>query len=182
MANVSQPYSFIMNANFHLIILLTFLTILFFTYIVVITKDHIKNSLDTLIDTQMTNLLQKVKSQDTENKIRWEVVSDLSKILKLEYQHQVSDITEQNERLQWKVTAVIIGFVFISIALGIYWYKTGYTLGLKVLLLENIVTFMFVGIIELFFFQNIASQYVPVIPSDVTQALFERFKQNIQAL
>ena len=178
--SVDQPYSFIMNAHMHIIILLTFLTVLFFTYITKITKSHIEDSLNDLINDHMTLFLQKVKAKDKNDYINWIVVNDLSKVLRYQYENQVSDINEQNDALLRKVTYVIVGVFILMVILGVYFNRRGHTMGIGVLVLENVVTFMFVGIVELFFFQNIASQYVPVLPTDVTNALFTRLKYNVE--
>ena len=45
--------------------------------------------------------------------------------------------------------------------------------------MENILTFTFVGMIEIMFFIKIASKYIPAPPSLVYKAFLESMKKNI---
>jgi hypothetical protein len=45
--------------------------------------------------------------------------------------------------------------------------------------IENIITFIFVGAIEVTFFLKIASQYVPAPPSLIYTSFFDAMRKNI---
>jgi len=44
----------------------------------------------------------------------------------------------------------------------------------------NIIIFSITGLIEYFFFMNVASKYVPVMPNEITDTMLERIKHNFQ--
>lgn len=48
------------------------------------------------------------------------------------------------------------------------------------ILLENIITFIFVGIVEIIFFLNIALKFIPTPPSLIFKSLIESLKKNLQ--
>ena len=50
----------------------------------------------------------------------------------------------------------------------------------KYILLENTITFIFVGIVEIIFFLNIALKFIPVPPSLIFKSLIESLKKNLQ--
>ena len=59
------------------------------------------------------------------------------------------------------------------------YYSFGVTISLKDLVVENIVTFLFIGIVEYLFFVNVAFKYIPAPPSLLTASFVNKFKSEL---
>lgn len=49
-------------------------------------------------------------------------------------------------------------------------------------LLENLIIFSLVGLVEFYFFKNIASRYVPVMPDEAANVALQKIRDNVAAL
>lgn len=179
---LDQPYSFLVNAGIHTLILFIFLTILFFTYISKLTESHVNEEVEQMVRANLNPLLWELYLADVNGDIPWTLVSQGCVLLETQYVGETKEVKQSNANLLDGVIFAIIGLFLVVVALAVYWYKAGYELGLKLLLLENAAIFMMVGMVELFFFQNVAAKYIPVLPSDVITDLLERIKYNIETL
>lgn len=175
-----QPYSFIVNAGIHTLILFVFLTVLFFTYISKLTESHVNQEVEQMVRANINPLLIQLYYADVNGDIPWSMISQGCALLETQYVGETKEVKQSNANLLDGVIFAIIALFLVVVALAVYWYKAGYQLGLKLLLLENAAIFMMVGMVELFFFQNVAAKYIPVLPSDVVTDLLERIKYNIE--
>lgn len=177
--HLDQPLSFTINLLFHVFILLTFLTIFFFKYISKLTESHLDSELKSMISIQTDQFMLHVDKQDTQKLIRWDVVNNLSTNMIRDSKQNVQYIADNNENLYNNSMCVLYMFVVLIIMLVTYFMFRGVDLNLKFILLENFVIFAFVGMIEIYFFLNIASKYIPILPDDVAKSVFSRLKYNI---
>jgi hypothetical protein len=69
---------------------------------------------------------------------------------------------------------LLLGTIFYFVV-----YKK-YSIDFNLILKENFIIFVCVGIIEFLFFNYIASKYVPVTPDFVATSILERIKLNIK--
>jgi len=89
-----------------------------------------------------------------------------------------------NETLFTNVILInVILFVFLIFFIG-YTYLTKALSGKEILhiIMENIVTFIFVGMIELWFFLNVASQFAPAPPSLIFVSIFTSIKKILDKI
>ena len=71
--------------------------------------------------------------------------------------------------------------LFSIIIIGVLFFINALSFDvLKHILLENVLTFIFVGIIEIIFFLNIALKFIPAPPSLIFTSLIDNLKLNIQ--
>jgi len=177
--NLDQKLSFTINLLFHVFILLTFLTLFFFKYISKLTESHLDAELKSMIDVQTDQFMLYVDKKDTNKLIRWDVVNNVSANMIQDSKQNVKYITDNNENLYNNSICVLYMFVVLIIVLVTYFMFRGVDLNLKFILLENFVIFAFVGMIEIYFFLNIASKYIPILPDEAVKLVFSRLKYNI---
>lgn len=144
------------------------------------TEQHINTELKSVIGEQTDKLLQFVTSKDTENEIRWDHVATLSQRVIDEAKKKVPFIEKNNQDLYDESICTLIMFGVGIVLLVAYFLFRGVDLKLKFILLENLIIFAFIGMIEIYFFMNIASQYVPVMPDEAVNSAFSRVKYNLQ--
>lgn len=140
----------------HVVLLFTFLTLF---YWIVITKTE-KNSLYSEIDTAIDNSTKKIKI--SKNIFTDDVKSFMDKLLEGE-----NETYSRNNKLLFFFNIVIIVLLAVvliaSISLKIL--TKGPSIDILEIIGENILILILVGGIEYFFFKEIASKYVPVMPS-----------------
>jgi hypothetical protein len=78
-----------------------------------------------------------------------------------------------------KLVNILLIIIFISIAFYFYHNKNISGSDLKLILLENTLTFGIVGIIEYIFFTQVALKYVPTTPSLLYTLLLDSLKKNL---
>ncbi len=89
-------------------------------------------------------------------------------------------VQKHDRKVRW--TAIIITIVLFLLLIGVILYfkfYRKYDINLKNILIENVIVFSFVGMIEFFFFTRIAAKYVPVNPGFVGYTVTERLKNNV---
>ena len=176
---------YILNISVHVLILFTFLTIFFFVYVSKLSSDSINNALTDTIRTQMDTMLNKVDELDNKIKqydIPWEDIDKMAIDISDKAQDDLPEIVANNKKLKWH-SFYMIAFLFV-VLLGIICYYKFYKkvdINLKYILVENLIFFIFIGIIEALFFIKIASKYIPVTPDFVSTTLLDRLKYNINS-
>jgi hypothetical protein len=175
----NKPLSFFINLLCHVLILLTFLTIFFFKYIAGLTESHIDAEMKSLVQQQTDQLMAYLDQQDTQNLIQWNIVNNVATALIDESSKNVTFITKNNTELYNDSMCTLLMFLFGIVLIVGYLIFRGVDLQLKFIFMENFVIFAFVGMIEIYFFMNIASKYIPVLPDDAVKAVFSRLNYNM---
>lgn len=185
MTTVSTNADYILNISVHVLILFTFLTIFFFVYVSKLSSDSINNALTHTIRTQMDTMLNKLDELDTKIQkydIPWKDIDKMAIDISDKAQDDLPEIIANNKKLKIQ-SFYMITFLFV-VLIGIICYYKFYKkvdINLKYILVENLIFFIFIGIIEALFFIKIASKYIPVTPDFVSTTLLDRLKYNINS-
>lgn len=179
----SSSAEYVLNISLHVLILFVFLSVFFFQYVSKLASDSINNALGSVIDTQVDKLLDTVEEVDnmtTKYDIDWQEVDKLAKNVEESSEDDLPEIEKTNKQL--KKIAMIMSIVLLSIFVSFYVYFR-FIKGLKVsltsVIIENLIFFSFIGVIEYLFFVKIAAKYVPVTPDFVSTTLLDRVKYNV---
>lgn len=146
----------LISVTLHVVLLFIFLSILFWTVI----SPAESQSFDSELDKSIDNI-------DYEEKVPSEVKNYLLSV------YNNKDITQdKNNSLLFTMNISIIVILFILLITQIVFHTLqGGTVNYREIISENIVILIIVGIIEFFFFRNIASHYIPVKPSYMTEVI-----------
>lgn len=170
------------NLGFHIWILFTFLTIFFFTFITRKEKDAVTRELNTAINNSVPEVLSGVDNitQHFGGKISWDKINNFAKKIEKKYDGPDPEIARHNNKLI--VTAVIVCVVLLVLLICAMIYFSYYRkldIEMGVILVDNLFIAVFVGIIEMLFFMNIALKYAPVTTSDMVNQIVNRAEYHI---
>jgi hypothetical protein len=163
----------------HTFILLTFLTVFFFLIISKLTAAHIDDEIKSVLTKTTKQFLVKLDDKDKDHIINWTVMGTLAGQAKEKYSGESSDVKQHNLELYDKCVMFLIIFAFSIICLVVFFLLLNVDLRLKFIVVENFVIFALVGMVEVYFFLNIASKYVPVLPDVAVNTVVARFKHDL---
>lgn len=156
----------IINMLTHTTILFAILSCLFVFYIFNLSEKHFSKEITNSINKSLKPGLVKV---DPGTKLG---LYNLKK-----FYTGTDEVTNMHNL--WLIrTIVITNIAFFSISVivaGMLKYHFGKEVNLQHILIENGLTFMFISIVELIFFLQVASQYVPTKPSTISSVFFNEF-------
>jgi hypothetical protein len=180
----NQQVNYTVNITLHVFILFVFLCIFFFAYISKLTEDSVSDALNDMIKEQTGNILDVVNDWDEQlnpdnSNINWDGVNKLAQDIQENSQGKDPEIEENNKKLKKLAIIMVLLLFFILIGMIVIFKYLGYNLHLKEILIENIVIFTFVGLIEYLFFTQIASKYIPVTPDVAGITILQRINNNI---
>jgi hypothetical protein len=173
---LSQIASFFMNLCFHILILLTFLVMFFFKYVSGLTSSEIDENLKIMIQNQTSQCLNVLSTGELGPYIKWDVVETVADTLIDESKKGNQTIIDNNTDLYNNSLCTIFMIVLAIVVFIGYFTFRKIDINLKFILMENLIIFSFVGMIEIYFFLNIASKYVPVLPDNAMTTIFARLK------
>ena len=176
LTSLEKPASFVVNLAFHVFILLTFLTLFFFKYVSKLTASDIDQELKKIVQDQTSNMLDFISTHDKQKQIPWKLVATLADRLVTESSQQNQTIVDNNNSLYDESICTLLMFALAIVLLVVYFVYRKVDLRLKFIVMENVAIFAFVGMIEIYFFANIASKYVPVLPDDAIRDVFGRLQ------
>jgi hypothetical protein len=187
MINQFYNINFSLDIALHVLILFTFLTIFFFTYISKLEKQNLDNTTNNAIINNMDSLLdsvdkfqEKLKEMNKIINIDWKAADNIADTLIQNSQGESQKIKENNDKLfKGSIIAISVAFAFFTGLVIFLKYYMGYDIHVKHILLMNFIIFSITGAIEFWFFQNVASKYIPVGPDFVSNTILERVKYNI---
>lgn len=172
--------SLFVNICVHVLILLTFLVMFFFKYVAGLTSDHIDQNLKDIVQEQTTNFLRFISASDIGPSVKWDIVESASDALISESNRDNNEIIENNSNLYNDSVCTLLMILLGLVLLICYFMYRKINIKLKFILMENFVIFAFVGLIEIYFFLNVASQYVPILPDDAMRTIFTRLTMLLQ--
>ena len=175
------------NITLHVLILFSFLTLLFFTVIANYEKEQVKSQLFPLINNKVTKLLINFDSWWDKNvqfiPFPWKIVGNYSKIKMYDNMNPSEEVVDNNDKLRNNSIFTIITLFFILILLIIYFkYVKKRKFGLKFILNENLLIFSFVGILEFLFFWFIIKNYNPIYPQEAEIAALKSLEKVVEKL
>jgi len=172
--------NFGLNVATHVLILFTFLVCFFFLYISNVLKSLVNDQINGKINEQIPLILQTIDQDDTNHIIDWDAVKYFADDMENKSQGSDPNVDKNNNNLL-KVSAILL-ISFFVLLVGAYIYTVfiaKYDVSVRSILSENVVIFIFVGMLELFFFVEIVSKYIPVPPNIITDTVLERIKDHI---
>lgn len=179
-STISSTFSLLINGILHVLILFMFLSILYFTLIAPLEKKafeseikkEVKNNVEKAVDNLDKNTQTDLKKIITGNNIIDTLI--------LKYSSPSDIVIDHNKWVKFLsiilIVFLIIGLIVTIIILQISCNKCT---GINYIILENIITFIFIGIVEYLFFTKVAFKYVPSPPSTLVTSLFKGFSDNL---
>jgi len=175
---MSYVASLIFNISLHCIILFSFLSIFYWNYIL----DEETNAINELIE---DNLFNKIHDFLIKKSVQIDMAKNLLQsnpdtnqllpmtkipIKKALYQeNKIQNELFNNNHDKYKLINLSIGLVLYIIFILIVFYLVynGYKIDYNVIIIENIILIILIGLIEAIFFTFIAKKYVPLTDSDI---------------
>ena len=170
--------NFDINLVMHSFILFTFLSLFFALYITKISKNAFNNDLSNMIHNGLSDKIKKIKQNISIKNVINELPLDT---LIKNYSIEDKAVTMHNNGLLNTLLSVnILLWVGLIIVILILKYNCGANLNISHLVLENVIIFTCVGIVEYLFFTKIATNFVPVKPSFISQQFLESIKLQLK--
>ena len=170
-----QRANYSLNISLHVLILFTFLTIFFFTFISHLEQKSVNSALKSAITEQVGHLLTSI-STFAQNNINWVNVYNVAEKIQKDSQGELQSVKQNHKRLLYTGLGMIGFLILVFTGLLIYYRSQGIKIGIKKIFLENALVFSFVGLIEFLFFTKVASKYIPVTPDVLSKTILERVK------
>jgi putative flippase GtrA len=174
--------NYTLNISLHILILFSFLTIFFFAFISHLEQKRVDDSLTSAINDQIGQVLDNMdKYAPTSGiKINWKTLNDIGEKIQKDAIGALPEVKKNHRKLLIVGISMIIGLFVLFSSLYVYFgvYK-GVNINWKKILIENLIVFGFVGIIEYLFFTNVASKYVPITPDLLSNTILDRVKYHL---
>ena len=174
------------NIFLHVCILFAFLTIFFFAYISRLTTENINSALSGMIEQQVQTFLTEVDQWDKKilpgsyPTIIWKEVDNIAKKIYDNSEGTLPSITANNNRLKIIAISAVAGLFLLLIGMYVYFqYVLGLDINIGHIITENILIFILIGFIEVFFFIKIAANYIPTTPDFVESTVLDRIKYQL---
>ena len=146
----------------------------FIVYISKLEKKTFQNEIGKVINEQFDKMSEKDK-----NTIKPYLHDyNLNKVKELFSEPDPTMSVNNKWLLNLAYTIITCLFLFTIIFISCLYFSCKMCINIKEILVENIVIFSLVGLIEICFFLYIASQYIPVAPSVLTSTMIERLQKN----
>lgn len=171
---------FIINCILHVAILFTILGAFFIFYISHVEEKAYQKEINSLINDALIPQLNKL-DPDNQQKIKSLLQSLPLESLQKPYSKTSKWVNINNtwlKRVIWSVVAFL--FVLLTGLLLLYYIRCRGNMNFGEVLLENIIIFILVGSIEIYFFTTIAAKYIPVHPSLMTEVFIETIKEQVK--
>lgn len=178
---VSARFSFSINVFVRVIILFTFLTAFFILFVSKLTKEMFEKEISHLIEQNTDKLVHSLDNETKQNLILFTRVMPLDKLIK-KYEEPSEYVLEHNKWVQLSAIALsIIGICILALVMYIVYNSCGQCAPLKHILMENVIVFACVGVVEYLFFTKVALKFVPAPPSLLVNSLINKFKETMQS-
>lgn len=171
---------FYLNILMHVSLLMMILTALFFTVIMPAEQDALKSEIKSGLSTFLTPYIQ---NGTTVGNIIHKIPMDMLNKSLVAFDTPNFYVTDNNNRLmtQAATMCVILALMFIGSYIALR-FSCGFCSEILYLIMENLCTFLFVGIVEYLFFTRVALHYVPTLPSFFVTSILDEAKTILVAL
>jgi len=182
---ICNPYnsiqSFLINLTLHVVILFTILGFLFMFYISKVARASILGEINSLMKSSFNDFITYLNNNPPIKKEFDLYVQNLDVDQLQNYYAGQSEATVVNNNWVMRsiITTIIILVLTILLIVIILKFHCGFQIYLTRIVIINMIIFIFVGVIELLFFVNIISKYIPVKPSFVITTLLNEIKKNV---
>lgn len=168
---------FALDIMVHTLILFTFLSLFFFLYVSKIEQKAFENEIGDLIEDSLTKILDKDKaSLKTFLSPLKPVLIPISNLYSGPSQYS----RERNTLV--KFSAIFVAVLLICCILSIIitlQVDCHESVHMGHIIVENIIVFICIGIIEFWFFSNVAIKYIPTSPSLMINTMFTALKKQL---
>lgn len=166
-----------MNVLIHVIILFSFLSMFFFAFVSKVEEKAFKNELGDMIEEN----LNKVIMNNQEVKPYLHDISPSLKKINVLYQDDDRFTLERNILVKFSAifTVLVLLSIFITIVATLA-FGCDRKVSLKHLIIENIIIFILIGMVEYMFFTRIAIKFVPTTPSLMVNTLINTLKTQFK--
>lgn len=162
---------FYLDVVLHSIILFTFLSVFYIFYIAELSKNTFDNEIKHNIDALVKNYTQNEKNNKLLNTIPYDYL--------IQMVEKESDYVKiQNEWVYGtlKIGLIAVWIMFIGLIILLK-NKCGEEIDVISMVKNNLVTFVFIGFAEYLFFVNIATKFIPIKPSVLTDTFVSDLKK-----
>lgn len=162
----------VINGLVHCCILWTILACFFFGYVKSYSQNVYREELDSIIDDQIRHwVCQPQVRRCVAPRADWTAIRE-------HYEKRMvsGETMTQNK---WLKNASVGVFTFTLLLLALVYQSQRHQVAIGPILKENMVIFLFVGLVEISFFLAIARNYVPVKPSLMTETVTRRIQSNL---
>jgi len=169
--------AFGINLYLHSMILFCILTLLFFGYITGLTTKLFDKELEHLTKNAVKQYINEIKQSAI-----YKYISTYIPIAQMRqwYDKPYASVEKHNTELKYKVYLTIMTLLMVFAILIVSVKCSGRPVSIGHILTENGIAFLFIGIVELLFFTQIAFKYVPVKPSFLSEEFIRIIKQKIE--
>lgn len=176
---VSHGFSFSINVLLHVVILFVFLSAFFILFVSKLTQNLFENEIGNLIETNMDKIIKGSDNKTKESLMLFTKLIPIDKLIK-NYEQPSEYNSEHNKWVQISAIAIsFIGVFTLALIVFLVYNICGKCMPLTRIILENIIVFACVGLVEYFFFTEIALKFVPAPPSLLITSLINKFKENL---
>jgi hypothetical protein len=166
----------ILDLYIHIMILVVVLSIAFWVLIAPTEKQSFETEITNQLNTSVKNIIAKNPDVIKAMKPQKNILETMSKY----YSKPDSTTKDYNTWLK-RVNIIII--VVLIVNFFILWillrFSCGRCVPVKKIFMENIFLFLCIGIIEVIFFLKVASKFVPVTPSFMTNTFIDGLKKEL---
>lgn len=171
------------NIMVHTLILFTILSIFFMYYIADVAHETFNHEIAHNINEAIDKLFDSVSPD--EKALFKQYTGNVSNIkvfetLKKKYS-EPDPLVELHNKWLFKtiVTSNVAYFIIVLLTIILLMYQCNQCIPIKDILIENVLTFICVGIVEYLFFTRVALKFIPSKPSLIVDTFFESLKENL---
>lgn len=175
---------FILDIFIHVTILLLVLFALFWFVISRLETNEMNKQLQSAINDNLPKVYKQIDQQgELTSLVKGMKNTKTLDAMKNMYSKPDPETKEWNDALWRDNIIIIISFVLGFLAIwGVMVWSCGKCPPVGTLLLENIILFTLVGVVEGLFFYLIAMHYSPVMPSYMTKTVVESLEKNLSGV
>ena len=172
---------FIVNCILHMIILFTILIVFFLFYVNNFGKKMYEKNISKHYIPFIKNYIDNLSVLEKKSLLNFLYLNSENIETLKEISNQESEKIRLNDQWLRKLcyTIVILSTLFLSLNIVIVVYIYKKKINIKEILIENLCTFFFAGIIEILFFVFIVTKYRPINISEFINVFSTQLKKNL---
>lgn len=172
-----KSITLIISIIVHILILLVIISTFYFLYVSEVAKKSFKNEIKHAVD---DNMIPSIKKSDTSGQFKKILKDSNLEILKEHFKTE-TDVTKlQNEWLVKANYGVLLGtLLLLLVTIFILYFSCGKVSPYNTIMLENIILFSLIAVVELVFFLYIGSKFIPTKPSLIMKTFVESVEKNL---
>ena len=162
---IKESEEFVLDAFFHIFTLSLILGLFFFFVVAKLERENLQNEMEDGIKKGLDNI-----TNYPTNPVLSEQLTTMTKLY--EKENEADKVYNQGLIYQCLTILVLLLFGLVCVFLTMRW-SAHKCPNLGRIVLQNLLLFGAIGVIEFLFFQHIASKFVPVMPSYMAEVIKE---------